>query len=320
MSCEYLLLIFGLLMILGIALQRLWIGLFVKFKLGQTPKDYGPKRHILLKAGTPTMGGAIFIVLTIVALLFVKESYATKGEMFVLWWLAFGGGAVGLLDDLLKIARRSSEGLTLRQKLLAQIMVAIPWAWIAANQVPLYLLSSSSPLGFKTSFFILCFFAVGLYNALNITDGLDGLAAGASIASMVALLWTLEIPSCRLSLIIGLACALSFLWYNSHPARVFMGDVGAHFIAGLLMGNVVMSGYILLILPVSFIFGIEIISVILQIISFRCFGGRRIFKMSPLHHHFELCGWQEEHIVVRFWLIHIIGISLLGALIGWQVM
>jgi len=320
MSYEHLMLFFVFLMILGIALQRLWIDLFVKFKLGQTPKDYGPKRHIILKAGTPTMGGTIFIILAVIALLCIKEDHATKNEMFILWWLAFGGGAVGLLDDVIKIARRSSEGLTLRQKLFAQIAVVIPWAWIAAKDIPLYIFSNSSPLGFKASFFMLCFFAVGLYNALNITDGLDGLAAGASVPSMVALLWTLKIPSCRLSLIVGLACALSFLWYNSHPAKVFMGDVGAHFIAGLLMGNVVMSGYILLILPVSFIFGIEIISVILQIISFRCFGGRRIFKMSPLHHHFELCGWQEEHIVVRFWLIHIIGISLLGALLAWQVM
>lgn len=318
MSYKYLMLYFCLLMILGIVLQKLWIELFSRFKWGETPKSYGPKRHVVLKAGIPTMGGVIFIVLSLIALTFVSNDKSSIIDKFILWWLPFGGAAVGLTDDVIKIVRRSSEGLTSRQKLLGQFMVVLPWAWITAKEVPFYLISDSSSVYFILTFVLLCFFAVGLYNALNITDGLDGLAAGASVISLVALLFVLEIEPCRLSLVVGLACVLSFLWYNSYPARVFMGDVGAHFIAGLLMGNVAMSGDLLLIFPISFIFGIEIVSVILQVISFKCFR-KRIFKMSPLHHHFELCGWPEEHIVVRFWLIHLMGISLLGALWTWQV-
>lgn len=318
MNYSYLFFILGFLIVLGIFLLKIWIGLFLRFKWGQTPKSYGPERHLVLKAGTPTMGGVIFVVLTFIASFFLNVKSGNAMETLILWWLPLGGAVVGFVDDFIKLSKRSSEGLTSRAKLFGQIIVVLPWAWIASREINLFFSQYLPAIPSGLAFIFLAFFALGLYNALNITDGLDGLAAGASAISLVILLLVSNIDSCIISIIIGLACTLSFLWYNSHPAKVFMGDVGAHFIAGLLMGNVALSGRILLIFPVSLIFGIEIVSVILQVISFRCFG-KRIFKMSPLHHHFELCGWPEGHIVIRFWLVHLVGASFLMALLARQV-
>jgi phospho-N-acetylmuramoyl-pentapeptide-transferase len=152
-------------------------------------------------------------------------------------------------------------------------------------------------------------------NAVNITDGLDGLAAGSCAISFAGMLfWLRPAGASGAACVTALALAAGFLWHNAHPARVFMGDVGSHFLGGLLVTLCILSEQALLVIPFGFIMGIEAFSVLIQIFTIRCLG-KRVFKMSPVHHHFELAGWSETQVVTRFWLIHAVGMTtIVGSL------
>ena len=154
---------------------------------------------------------------------------------------------------------------------------------------------------------VLTILGVGILNAVNVTDGLDGLATGAMCISLGAAYFLIRGSSVMLSIIVLLGALLAFLWDNSNPARVFMGDVGAHFLGAFLINLCVHSGQLGLVFPLAFLFGIELITVAIQIIAIRGFK-RKVFLMSPLHHHFEMLGWSEVRIVVRFWILHLVGI------------
>lgn len=295
--------------------QQMWIKKMHKLKIEQVTKLYGPSWHEKTKTGTPTMGGIIFVPVFLISL-YAGSFLTPYADISVLAKIALYpvlAAAVGFLDDWLKSARKSSDGLKSMEKLVLQIIVTIPWAiWVTPSSLMLFpAISISRYVGIG----LITFTGVGLQNAVNVTDGLDGLATGAVLISLLGALSFLgSEPSVIISIASAVGICLGFLWHNAHPASVFMGDVGAHFFAGLLLSLCVVSGVFIFIIPISFIFGLEIISVALQIISIRGFK-KKVFLMSPVHHHFEILGWKETQIVTRFWIVHAAGMLILMSLL-----
>lgn len=312
-----------------IFLQKWWIGVMHKEKIEQVTKLYGPAWHEKTKLGTPTMGGVVFIVVSLLCVPVFMQFYSETlyipltGDAFMKRYGEFLSlsaailsypilaGAVGLADDWIKYRRHSSDGFTSKQKLALQILVTVPWAlWMYLRTKGSWPFILNSPAVFVA---VVTFIGVGLQNAVNVTDGLDGLAAGCSLVSFIALLPLTVLSGGAVTGLFNaaaIAVCLGFLWHNCHPASVFMGDVGAHFLAGLMLSLCVCSGSVFYIVPSCFFFGIEIFSVAAQIIAIRRFN-RKIFKMSPIHHHFEMSGWKETQIVTRFCLIHLLGVIIL---------
>jgi phospho-N-acetylmuramoyl-pentapeptide-transferase len=288
------------------------------------------------KAGTPTMGG----VLILGAILISTFLWARPSNPLV--WLALFSviylGALGFVDDYLKVTKKSSDGISSRLKFGLQCVLAavitIFFTWepsLSAHASQLYVPFFKEPiiqsLGVFT-FFLYLFVIVGTSNAVNLTDGLDGLAAGCTAtvgfafavltyaAGNVKIAQYLQIPYVHFSGELAVVCmalvgaALGFLWWNCHPARVFMGDTGSLAIGGLLGVIAISAKQELLLALIGGVFVMEAGSVILQVASFKL-TGKRIFKMSPLHHHFELSGWKESTVIVRFWILSVV-FALLG--------
>ncbi len=292
-------------LVLALGLGALLIPQLRRLKVGQTIRAAGPPRH-QSKQGTPTMGGLIFVAAGLLA------AAATDVRSPLVWGLAVlvGGHAlIGFADDYQKVVRHRSLGLRARQKLLYQIVLGVFFAWFAAR----YLGAAGPwPLPFGGAvrpglwyYPVTVVAVVGSSNAVNITDGLDGLAGGATaIALAFFVLWGVLRTSPS-----GLAAAamaffgavVGFLRYNLHPARVIMGDTGSLALGSLLAGLAVASRTVLILPIVGGLFVVETLSVIVQVASFKL-TGRRVLRMSPLHHHFELAGWSEERVVVTFWL------------------
>lgn len=298
---------------LALFLQRGWISWMRRLKIGQAIKRYGPEAH-MKKAGTPSMGGVVALAVTPpVLFLAARWELAAPRDLLALWAYPFIAASVGLLDDVLKFLSRSSEGLKSLSKLVLQFAVSAPFAfWLAGRGLYWF---PGAPIVPYAAVPLFMFLGVGIQNAVNVTDGLDGLAAGTAIISLIACLMLFGGGAAGISAAVAIAILAAFLWHNANPAAVFMGDVGAHFWAGLLIGICAMTDHLILVVPLAFLFGIEIISVAIQIVAIRGFG-RKVFKMSPLHHHFELLGWSEPKIVARFWLVHAAGmVSLLAILL-----
>lgn len=295
---------------IAIFLQRQWISLMERLALGEEIKSYGPSSH-QKKRGTPSMGGvAALILIPVIAIsLHVIKGYEIS-VLAKIWIYPAAAALIGLADDSLKRFSHSSEGFKSLQKLFVQVIVTLPWAWIVA-QDGLWL-TPTFKIDAVISVPLLLFAGVGFMNAVNVTDGLDGLATGASAISLAVFAAVAQNEIARASSIVALAVALAFLWHNANPAQLFMGDVGAHLWAGLLMTLCIVERQALLIFPLGLLFGIEIITVSIQIFAIRRLK-RKVFLMSPLHHHFELKGWSETKIVVRFWLIHALGMAVLYA-------
>lgn len=295
---------------ISMGLEKYWILWMERLKIEQNLKLYGLERHLQCKGGTPTMGGIVFLITAFFMLVFyVFRVPQDFGKVLFLWSLPFLSAFIGLLDDGLKQVHRSSEGMSSLQKLGAQILISLPWVWVASLR-GLYLWPGFC-VPFSIGVPVLLFFVVGMMNAVNVTDGLDGLAAGSCAISFLAALLLFPFDTLgALSASIPLALVIGFLWFNANPAKVFMGDVGAHFLAGILIALCVYQHYLIAIFPLGFLFGLEICSVAIQIVSIRGFN-RKVFRMSPIHHHFELLGWSEPQIVIRFWIIHLIGMVLL---------
>lgn len=304
--------------LLEIILQKAWIAKMRSLKIEQVTKLYGPSWHEKTKTGTPTMGGVVFIPALAVPLLIlcvIMPGIMSLKRVLILLSYPLLAAAVGFTDDWLKHKRGSADGLTSIQKFILQVATTLFWIlFIApegtANVSLLEFHGSSVWLSAWAGVLLLTFTGVGLQNAVNVTDGLDGLAAGCAAMSMAFSLIILGAQGARQEVVITLLFSLfvcaAFLWHNSHPASVFMGDVGAHFIAGVLFAAFALSNNFLLIVPVGFIFGVEMLSVVIQIIAIRFFK-RKVFRMSPVHHHFEMLGWSETQIVTRFYIIHCVG-------------
>jgi len=310
-------------LLLSLVGTPLVIRFFRRRGYGQLIRDDGPQAHHA-KRGTPTMGGTAMILSAILgyfaATLLLGPRYSAGGFLAI---AVFAGmGAVGFLDDYIKIRRNRSLGLTKTAKFGGQAVVAVVFAfgaeYVAETSTRLSFIGPTD-LDFGRLFVIWCFIILAATsNAVNLTDGLDGLAAGTSAAIFgaytVIAFWifrnepqysheaVLHAQALAIAAAATTGAALGFLWWNAPPARIFMGDTGSLAIGGMLAALAVMTETELLLILVAGLFVIETLSVILQVASFRLFG-RRVFRMAPLHHHFELVGWQEVTVIVRFWII-----------------
>ena len=303
----------------GAALARLLIDLQLRLRVSQIQKSYGVGIDAEIKGATPTLGGVAFILTAFVALVVQGSAGAQAfSEALFFWSLPIACGLIGFTDDWLKLTKKSSEGFTSLRKLAAQLIVASVWVLWARSRGMLFLWPG---LDFPDLLVIpvAILAAAGMMNAVNVTDGLDGLAGGSFLSSLgllaiLAVVVTFPAPELwlsRFAVLFGMAAG--FLFYNIYPARIFMGDAGSHFLGGALVAICVGGGMIIALIPAGFIFGIELLSSAVQIVSIRKFG-RKIFKMAPLHHHFQLVGWNETTITMRFLLIHAVGGVLTAAL------
>ncbi len=289
---------------LEIAAQRSWIATMKRVRIAQVQKAYGPGVDAEVKAQVPSMGGLVFMVIG--SGLLISAMLSGQRQAMAFWTYPLLAAAVGLLDDLLKFRRNSSEGLKSLQKLFLQVVTTMAWLFqlAAAGIVP------PLALGFSIGPWVwpwALFFAVGIQNAVNVTDGLDGLASGCAVVTFALSLSLWPGDSMAFTgAAVGLALSSAFLWHNGHPAQVFMGDGGAHYLAGLMVSCAFTGSGVLALIPLGLGFGLEMLSVVIQLAAIYGFR-KKIFLMSPVHHHFQLLGWPETRIVTRFWLIHGVG-------------
>lgn len=305
--------------ILSVVIAPITIPILRRLKFGQSIRDVGPQSH-MKKAGTPTMGGIIFLLSIIATTVIVGSIFHLFTTQSVVMLLVLAGfGLIGFLDDGIKVIFKRNLGLTSLQKLIGQIIISI--AAFLLLRLGTFDTSISIPytewsidLGVLYVAFLI-FWLVGFSNAVNLTDGLDGLVAGtASIAfaafGVIALFN--EQADVALFTFAVTGALLGFLIFNANPAKVFMGDTGSLALGGALGLVSVLVKEELLLLLVGLVFVVETLSVILQVASFKT-RGKRIFKMSPIHHHFELSGWSERKVVVVFWSMALI-VALIAVL------
>lgn len=299
----------GMAFVIALVVGPLFIPVLRRFKFGQSIRQEGPERHYA-KAGTPTMGGIIILVALIIPVMI----YAGRStEIWLALFVTVGHGLIGFIDDFIKVVLKRSLGLKARQKLIGQIIMAVALAYIATNYmgrgtdlwVPLLDVNVDlGPLYYVLIFLVL----VGTTNAVNLTDGLDGLAAGTTTVAAVAyavIAMSFGKPELAIFCVALAGASLGFLKYNAYPAKVFMGDTGSLALGGALAAVAVMTKTELLLVIVGGVFVFEALSVIIQVISFKL-TGKRVFRMSPIHHHFELAGWSEIKVVTIFWLTGVI--------------
>ena len=307
----------------SLAGTRLLIWWLTKLQIGQPIRDDGPQGHAT-KAGTPTMGGLAIVggALLGYVLSDLYRGIYTRSGIFVMLAI-MGGGAVGLMDDWIKVVRERSLGLNKRTKMLGLLAVAVTFAILMLEHAPTHTQLSFTRFdqpGLELGSTLWAIWAVlliiGSANAVNLTDGLDGLAAGAGTfcfgAYTVIAFWQFRYPETydvahALDLAVVAAAmaggCLGFLWWNAAPARIFMGDTGS-LALGTGLATLALTTNTHLLLPVvAGLFVAETVSVILQVGSFRLLGGRRVFSMAPVHHHFELRGWPETTVIIRFWIM-----------------
>lgn len=297
-------------LVITLLLGKIGIPMLRSLHAQQSIREEGPKAH-QAKAGTPTMGGIfLLLALVIAVLIFAPWTVST----WVLLFLTIGHGLLGFSDDFIKSVKKRNLGLTAKQKLLGQIVMSAIFCYIATEVLTLStalwipILNVSVDLGLF--YYVLVFIIiVGTTNAVNLTDGLDGLAAGTSAAAAIAytvigmLVFQDNAAGSSVSFVSIALCGavLGFLYYNSNPAKVFMGDTGSLALGGAFAGMAILTKTELLLIIIGGVFVMEALSVIIQVVSFKT-RGVRVFKMSPIHHHFELSGWGEQKVVTRFWL------------------
>ena len=290
----------------------------IKFKFGQQIREDGPKHH-LQKQGTPTMGGiAMVFGFFVAALIFAWESPEAQAVMLA----TVGFGLIGFVDDYIKIKKKRSLGLRAYQKIIAQLLISVAfvlfWRMLPSYSteilIPFFLQTIDIGLLFP---FLACMVFLSSANGANLTDGLDGLASGVTVIIAMFFLaiaiWAFNSP---IAPAIGakIGALLGFLLYNSHPAKVYMGDTGSLALGGFVAAVALLLGMPLFLFIVAVIYVIESLSVIIQVGYFKLTGGKRFFKMAPIHHSFELNGWPETKIVALFMIIT--AIACLIALIG----
>jgi phospho-N-acetylmuramoyl-pentapeptide-transferase len=283
---------------------------FIEFlrrrEFGQNIREDGPQGH-KTKAGTPTMGGIIiFAAIAVPYLLLSKRSWLSLGVFGV----ALACALLGFVDDYTKIVRRRSLGLRARTKLVVTVAISLGLWWVATKKaaiaptVDLRFVDVSVDLGPLYPVFIYLVVA-GTTTAVNFTDGLDGLAAGCAAIALLAYIGITFISGNR-DLTLLAAClvgaCVGFLWFNSFPASIFMGDTGSLGLGGALAGLAIMTNTAVLLILIGGIFVIEVLSVVIQVFSFQTFR-KRVFLMAPIHHHFELQAWSETKIILRFWIV-----------------
>ena len=304
----------GEVLIAGMAAMLICIFLGPKFieylrvkEFGQHIREDGPQEHHT-KAGTPTMGGLIVFASICVPFLVLSDRDAQSMAVF---GVAMGCAALGFADDYIKIVKRRSLGLAGRWKLIGQLLLALALWWVARHEVGLEptlyfrIGDGSIDLG-PVLYFVLVFLVIaGTSNGVNLTDGLDGLAAGCCAIVFLSYL-AITITTGQEDLALLSACfvgaSVGFLWFNSFPASIFMGDTGSLGLGGAIAAMAVMTRTEVLLIILGGIFVIEALSVLIQVFAFQTFR-KRVFLMAPIHHHFELQAWSETKIILRFWIV-----------------
>lgn len=292
-----------------IILGPIFIPMLTKFKFGQTVRDDGPQTH-LAKNGTPTMGGILMIVAILITGLTRSK---VSSDMMVGLICIVGFGFVGFLDDFIIIKMRRSLGLKPWQKIVLQFALAIYVSYYQYTTSPsatqLMIPFTDAYINLGTLYIpIMTFIIIGIVNAVNLTDGLDGLASGVTlIVASFFMIYALSLANTDVAVLAAatVGACLGFLGFNSYPARIFMGDTGSMALGGAVVAFAVLTNSILLIPLVGGIYFAEAISVILQVTYFKA-TKKRIFKMAPIHHHFEQCGWPETRVVFVFWIITVV--------------
>lgn len=287
-----------------------------KLKFGQSIREEGPKSH-QAKSGTPTMGGIMIILAIMVAT--VAAAPLTPAVLLALF-ITLGHFVLGFLDDYIKVVKKRNLGLKAKQKMLGQILIAIVTMIVGTRVlgidttiwIPIADVNVDIGVGY---YFLVLFVLVGTSNAVNLTDGLDGLASGtvaiASGAYALVCYMTGHYDLAIFSVAMMMAC-LAFLRFNAHPAKVFMGDTGSLALGGAVAAVGILTHTEILLAVIGFVFVCEALSVIIQVISFKT-TGKRVFRMSPIHHHFELGGWKETKVVFVFWMVGLVA-SIVGLL------
>lgn len=299
--------------VLSIICGLIFIPILKKLKIGQTVNVFVKKHKE--KEGTPTMGGIIFIIPTILSILILlltnRLEYTWNLGIILFVFIAYA--ILGFIDDYLIIKNGKNEGLTQFQKLFGQILIAVVFFLIfhfSGHELYISILRTEFALG-NLMFFVILFYLVAASNAVNITDGLDGLAGGLSAIAFLALgliAWAADLQGAT---DIGVFCfilvgsLIGFLFFNCHPARIFMGDTGSLSLGATLAAVALVSGYEITFIVLSGVFIIETLTCIIQLLSIK-FTGRKVFLMSPLHHHFEKIGYKETDIVKSFWVVGIL--------------
>ena len=306
--------------LISVLLSPIFIPFLRRLKFGQGIREEGPKSH-QKKSGTPTMGG-VMIILSIIAttIVMTMKFSEVSMNMILLLFVTVGYGLLGFLDDYIKVVMKRNLGLTSKQKLIGQIVIALVFYAVYHFQgMPTDIRIPGTELSFDFGWIypvLVIFMLVGGSNAVNLTDGLDGLLSGtAAIAfgAFAILAWNQSQYDVAIFAVAVVGAVLGFLVFNAHPAKVFMGDTGSLALGGAIVTIAILTKLEILLVIIGGVFVIETLSVILQVISFKT-TGKRIFKMSPLHHHYELVGWSEWRVVVTFWtaglLLAVLGIYI----------
>lgn len=289
------------------------VGLFVmpilkKFKVGQVVRDDGPKEH-LKKQGTPTMGGIIMLIVLVVILAINSIKYPTLILAIV---SILGFGLVGFIDDYKKLVKKNTKGLSPLKKIFGLVLVTVIFIFMylkvfkLGTDITLPFISSPITLSVGAFIIFIAFILIGTSNAVNLTDGLDGLASGV-VAIIMTFFTIVAVKNSNTEMIIlgasSVGTCLAFLLFNFHPAKVFMGDTGSLALGGAVAAIAIMMKMEVYLAIVAFVCIIDTLSVILQVTYFKLTKGKRIFKMAPFHHHLELSGMKETKVVILFWVI-----------------
>lgn len=295
--------------IIAIVISPFFIPFLQRLKFGQSIREEGPSWH-QSKSGTPTMGGIVILLSVVLAAIGIGIFFDVMNvETYLLLFVLLGYGLIGFLDDFIKVVMKRNLGLTSKQKLFGQLLIAIIFFFVLKQTeyettVAIPGTDISFDLGWMYVIFLI-FMLVGASNAVNLTDGLDGLLSGtAAIAfgTYAVLAYNLEQYEVAIFSIAIVGAVLGFLVFNAHPAKVFMGDTGSLALGGAIAAIAILTKMELLLILIGGVFVLETLSVIIQVTSFKL-TGKRVFKMSPLHHHFEMSGWSEWRVVITFWLV-----------------
>jgi len=293
--------------VINIILCPIIIPILTKIKFGQNVRDDGPQSH-LIKAGTPTMGGIMILIsLLIASAFFLKDNMDAVMVIFV----TIGYGVIGFIDDYIKVVKKRSLGFRAYQKLICQLIVTGVFLYYIYNYTSIgteiYIPFTNGAVIELGWLYIPFFFfvMVGTVNSVNLTDGLDGLASGVTVLVTVFFMFVAKAMHSGVLPVAGAAVGalMGFLLFNAYPARVFMGDTGSLALGGFIASMAILMKMPIVLVIVGFVYVMESLSVIIQVVYFKLTHGKRIFKMAPIHHHFEQCGWKETRVVTLFYII-----------------
>lgn len=291
--------------VLGVILCPIIIPILHKMKYGQTEREDGPESH-LKKQGTPTMGGIVILAAFVLAsFFFLKDNYDGLAVVLV----TVGYGIIGFIDDYIKVVKKRSLGLKPMQKIIGQMVITLLFIWYIyySGIGTEILIPFTSGMTLQLGYVYIPFLIVamlGTVNGVNLTDGLDGLAGGVTLIVAVFFMLAAWGANSTIVPICGavMGALLAFLIFNAYPAKVFMGDTGSLALGGFVASVAFLLKMPIFIVIVGFIYLLESVSVMIQVLYFKKTGGKRFFKMAPIHHHFELCGWSETKVVTVFYI------------------